>query len=153
MAVPCCSSARTSTYSPERTDRCDRQSCGVVDRRVDPVGADASGAFLLSVAGDEMPHLAEAGRLLDVDVDQLAWCLALVALDRRLGLQISQPAQAQAVRGPGQGGKRSGQNPGDVTQLQPLMAQLHSALEAVRIEHPPLGAANTASIRQGGWTT
>jgi hypothetical protein len=40
-----------------------------------------------------------------------------------------------------------------VAQVQPLMAQLHGALEAVRIERPPLGAANTASIHQGGGTT
>ncbi len=53
----------------------------------------------------------------------------------------------------GHGGEGSAQQPGDVTQVQPLMAQLHIALEAARIERPPLVAANTASIRQGGWTT
>lgn len=69
------------------------------------------------------------------------------------GLQISQPAQAQAVQGPGHGGEGSGQQPGDVTQVQPLMAQLNSALEAVRIERPPLGGANTVPVHQSGHAT
>lgn len=70
-----------------------------------PVVADACRTALLPVAGDAMPHLAEPGQLFDVDVDHVSWRLALVALDRRLGLQISQPAQAQAVQGPGHGGE------------------------------------------------
>jgi len=39
-----------------------------------------------------------------------------------------------------------------VTQVQPLMAQLHGTLQVLRIKRPPLGAANTASICQRGWT-
>jgi hypothetical protein len=45
------------------------------------------------------------------------------------------------------------QQPSDVAEMQPLMAQLHSALEVVQIERPSLGTANAASIRQRGWTT
>ena len=45
------------------------QPCGIVDRHVDPVVSVTSGAALLAVTGDAMPHLAEAGQLLDVDVD------------------------------------------------------------------------------------
>jgi len=33
------------------------------------------------------------------------------------------------------------------------MAQLHRTLQALWIQRQPLGAANTASIRQRGWTT
>jgi hypothetical protein len=40
-----------------------------------------------------------------------------------------------------------------MTQVQPLMSQLHSALEALRIERQPLAAANTAPIGKRGLTT
>jgi hypothetical protein len=39
-----------------------------------------------------------------------------------------------------------------VPEVQPLMAEIHGLLELLRIERPPLGAANAPSIRQGGWT-
>jgi len=57
------------------------------------------------------------------------------------------------VQGPGHGGEGSGQQTGDVAQVQPLIPQLHSALEVLWIERPPPGAANTSSIHQGGGTT
>ena len=76
---------------------------GVVDRDVNPFIANTRGVALLAVAGDAVYDLAEAGQLLDVDVDQVAGCLALVALQRRLGLQIPQPTQPQAIKSPRQG--------------------------------------------------
>ena len=114
-----------------------------------PVVADACGTALLPVAGDAMHHLAEAGQLFDINVDQVTRRLALVALHQWLGDQVSQPAQSQAVQGPVHGGEGSGQQPGEVTQMQPLMVQLHSALEAAQIERPLMGATNTASIPPG----
>jgi hypothetical protein len=54
------------------------------------------------------------------------------------------------IQGSGHGGEGCRQQPGDVAQVRPLMAQLYSLLESVRIERPPRPAANTASIRQGG---
>jgi hypothetical protein len=39
-----------------------------------------------------------------------------------------------------------------VPQVQSLMTELHGLLLLLRIERPPLGAANTASIRQRGST-
>jgi len=126
---------------------------GDVDGHVDPVVTDACRTPLLTFAGDAVPHLAEAGQLFDVDVDQVSWRRALVALHWSFGLQIPQPPQAQAVQGPGHGGEGCREQPGDVTQVQPLMTQLHGTLQVLRIKRPPLGAANTASIRQRGWTT
>ena len=37
-----------------------------------------------------------------------------------------------------------------MTQVERMMAQLNGALQMLRIERPPLVAANTASIGQGG---
>ena len=48
--------------------------------------------------------------------------LALVALHRWLGVQGTQPPQAQVFQGPDHCGELSGQQPGDVAQVQPLMA-------------------------------
>jgi len=39
-----------------------------------------------------------------------------------------------------------------VAQVQPLVAEIHGVLQLVRIERPPLAAANTPTIRQRGWT-
>ena len=81
------------------------------------VVAGTSGAALLPVARDAVPDPSEASQLLNVDVDQVARRLALVALHRRLGLQIAQPPKSQAVQGSGHGGEGSSQQPGDVAQL------------------------------------
>ena len=45
------------------------------------------------------------------------------------------------------------QQSGNVPQMQALMAEFHGVLQLLRIERPPLGAANTPSIRQRGVTT
>lgn len=73
---------------------------------MDSVIADACETVLLPGAVDEMPHLAEAGQLSAIDVDQVSYRLALVALNTIHELQISQPAQAQAVQGHGGEGCR-----------------------------------------------
>jgi hypothetical protein len=92
-------------------------------------------------------HLAEAGQLLDVYVNQVAGPFPFVALNRRHWLQVSQPAQAQAVQRSGHGGEESREQPGDVTLVEALVAQLNGALQMLPIEAKPLGAANIASIR------
>ena len=123
---------------------------GVVDRHMDAVVADAGRAALLPVAGDAVADLAKASQLLDVDMDQVSGMLPLVALHWRFGVQIPQPPEPQAVQSSGHGGEGSRQQPGDVAQMQALMPELHGTLQVLRIERPPLGAANTASIRQCG---
>lgn len=123
-----------------------RQPCGLVDRQMDSVVTNAFCMAMLPVASDAMYHLAESGQLplprrslrLDIHVDQIARCLTLVALHCRLGLQISQTHQAQLIQGSCHRREGSGQQPADMSQVQPLMAELHSALEAVWIESPLL---------------
>ena len=56
---------------------------GIVDADVDELPADAADAGLAgAVAGDAVADALEAAELLDVDVDQLAGMLALVAAHR-----------------------------------------------------------------------
>ena len=76
----------------------------------------------------------------------------VVALDRNLGLQIPQASKAELAEGPGDVGEGSLQQPGDVPEVQPLMAEIHGVLQLLRVERPPLAASNTPSIRQRGWT-
>ncbi len=121
---------------------------GVVDGHVDTVVADSSRAALLAAAGDAVTDPAKAGKLFDVDMDQVSGMVPLVALERRLGFQIPESAQVQQVQGPGHGGERGSQHPSDVPQVQSLMTELHGLLLLLRIERPPLGAVNTALIRQ-----
>ena len=124
------------------------QPGGIVDRNVPTVVADAGRAALLTVACDAVDDLATAGELFDVDMDQVSGMLPLVALHWRFGLEIPQPPETKAVEHPGHGGEGSGQQPGDVPEVEALVTELHGVLLLLRIERPALGAANSASIRQ-----
>jgi hypothetical protein len=128
------------------------ETSGVINGHVDLVVTGAIGATLLAVAGDPVPHLAEPGQSLDVDVNQVTGPLPFVALHRRFGLQIPLASETQAAKSPGESGEGSPEQAGDVPKMQTLVTQIHRVLQLLRIERPPLGAANTASIRQKGWT-
>jgi len=128
------------------------QSCGVIDSHMDLVVANTSGAALLPIAGDAMTHLPEPGQRLDVDVDQVSRPLAFIPLDRWFGVQIPETGQAQPAEGPGDGRESGVEQPGDVAHVQALVPERNGVLQLLRIERPPLGAANTPSIRQRGHT-
>jgi hypothetical protein len=125
---------------------------GVVDGHVDLVVTDAIGATLLPVAGDPVPHLAEPGQSLDVEVDQVTGPFPLVALHQRLGLQVPQESETQVAESPCDGGERCMEQPGDVPEVQALVTEIDSLLQLLRIERPPLGASHAPSIRQRGRT-
>ncbi len=121
---------------------------GVINGNVDAVVANTRGAALLAVAGDAVTDFAKAGELFDVDMDQVSRTVPLVALDRELGFQVPQPTQPQAVENPRHGGEGRDQQPGDVAEVEALVTEIHGLLQLLRIERPPLGAENTASISQ-----
>ena len=87
-----------------------------------------------------------------VDIDQVTWVLPLVPLHRWFGFQVPQSPQLQTAESPGNAGERCLEQPGDMAEVEPLVAEIHCLLELLRIERPPLGAANTPTIRQRGWT-
>ena len=129
------------------------QPCGVIHGDMDLVVADAVGAAPLPVSGDAVAHLPKPSQGLDVNVDQVSWPLPLVALHWNLGLQVPQTPQAQTAESSGDGGEGRLQQPGNVAEVEPLVAKIHGVLEKLWIERPPLAAANTPTIRQRGWTT
>lgn len=67
----------------------------VVHGHEDVLPADVASA-LSAIAGDPVSNPVEAAELLDVDVQQLARLLALVALHRLGGTQIAQPGQTRS---------------------------------------------------------
>ena len=75
-----------------------------------------------------MPDLAEASQLFDIDVDQVTGPLPLVGLDHRFGLQIPQPPETKASKNSGHRGEGSGQQPGDIPEVQAWVAEIHGLL-------------------------
>ncbi|MCY1236343.1 hypothetical protein D9M72_489930 [compost metagenome] len=105
----------------------------VVHGHEDEVPADAAGA-LAAVAGDAMADLVEAPQLLDVNVQQLAGVVALVALYGLVGAQVTQPRQPGATqhaayRRPGHAHVR-----GDACLQVKLAAQLHDGQGHMRLD-------------------
>jgi len=96
--------------------------CGFIDGDVDPVVGEDCATALLPVPCDAVPHLAEPGEFFDVGVNQVAWYLAFITLHYRLALQVSQPPHATPAQGPGHGGDADTHQPGDMTQVQALVA-------------------------------
>ena len=70
-----------------------------------------------------MADAVDPAELLDVDVDQLARPLALVADDLGLGLERRQPAEPVPAQDQAHGGDRSAQPPRDRRPGQALAAQ------------------------------
>ena len=103
---------------------------------------------MTAVAGDPMADTLETGELFCVDMDHVARALPLVALHWLLGLQIVEPAKPQRVDHPPDGGEGRLEGPGDAAECAALMPEVHGLLQLLRIERPPLVAANTPSIRQ-----
>ena len=106
---------------------------------------------MTAVAGDPMTETLETGELLCVAMDHVARALPLVALHWLLGLQIVEPAKPQRVDHPPDGGEGRLEGSGDAAECAALMPEVHGLLQLLRIERPPLVAANTPSIRQGRW--
>jgi hypothetical protein len=98
-----------------------------------------------------MPHLPEPFQSPDIDVAQVTGQVPSVLPNWRFGFQDSQTAESKPVHGPRDGREGRSQQPGDVPEVHALVPEFHRLLHALRIEHPPLGAANTASIRQRSW--
>lgn len=70
------------------------QTAGVIHGDVEIFPAGAAGVTTLAVAGDAMAGGFDAGELLDVEVEEIAWVSALVAHD---GRQWGELGQTQAM--------------------------------------------------------
>jgi hypothetical protein len=79
----------------------------VVNTDVDEIPAGAAApVWTTRIAGEAVADPLETPELFDVDVNDLAWTLALIAAFRLGGLQIPYPIQAQAAQNAADGGRR-----------------------------------------------
>src|SRR4029453_6843111 len=80
---------------------------GVVDADVDELPSDAPALALTgSIAGDARADTVEAAGLFDIDVDQFAGMLALVAAHRRGGFERLDAVEAEAPEDAADRGRR-----------------------------------------------
>jgi len=119
---------------------------------MDLVVADAVGGALLAFAGDAMAHLPEPRQRLDVDMKQVAWVLPLVPLHRWFEFQVPHSPQPQTAESPVNAGEGRLQQPGDVAEVEPQVAEIHRLLELMGLERAPLLAAPAPWIRQKDWS-
>ena len=75
------------------------------------------------VAGDAVADAVDPAELLDVEVDQLAGPLALVADDLGLGVEGAEPAEAAAAQDQAHGRDRAAEPAGDGGAGQALAAE------------------------------
>jgi hypothetical protein len=118
---------------------------------VDIVVTGALGAPLLAVAGDPVPHLAEPGQSLVVDMNQASGALPFVPVHRRLGLQVAQASETQAAESPGdigEGAERSGRRAGGAGtgNEDPARAEIVANKESAA------GCGASSVDLQRGWT-
>src|SRR5262249_40432313 len=77
----------------------------MVDTDGDELPADAMVAIDRAriATGDAMSHRADAAKLLDIEMDELAGVLALIAADRLRWLQRGEPIQPEPAQGAADG--------------------------------------------------
>ena len=114
-----------------RVDLREGQAAVVVHGHEDEVPADVSRP-LGTVTGDAMADLVKTPELLDVDVQQLARVLTLVALHGLVGAQVAQPRQAGSTQYPADGGPRHAHVRRDARLQEELAAQLDDGQRNLR---------------------
>ncbi len=95
-----------------------------------------------------MADTLEAGQLFDVDMDHVAGALPLVAPHRRLGIKVLESTQRQGVHHPPDCRQGRLESLGEATKFAALVPEVYGLLQLLRIERPPLAAANSPSIHQ-----
>jgi len=75
----------------------------IIDGDVDILEAGASDQ-IAAIAGDAVTGPLDPSQFLDVEVDELAWVLALITADRRRRLEQSEPVELMATEEARDGG-------------------------------------------------
>jgi hypothetical protein len=103
-----------------------------------------------AIAGDAVADAVDAAELLDVDMDEFARRVALIADDGGLGIERGKAAEPRPAQHEADSGNRPAQPPGYGRTGQTLTAKCHDLIR-LRITQP-VGAAMRArrAIRQAG---
>src|SRR3954466_379715 len=103
-----------------REDRREGHPGGVVDADVDELPPDAPALALTgSIAGDAMADTVEAAELFDIDVDQFAGMLTLVAANRRGRFKRLDAVEAEAPEDAADRSRRDADCSGDLLGRPP----------------------------------
>jgi len=100
------------------------QACGVINADRNLVVADEVRAALLAIASKLVVHPAAAGHGRGIDVDQVARMLPLVTLHEWFGIQVPKSTNTQSAKILGDDGDKSLQQPGDVAEVESLLADI-----------------------------
>jgi len=103
----------------------------VIDGDVEKLPSGAAGVIALAVASDAVADPLDAGELLDIEVDEFARVLTLVAAHRRWRLQRGEPGEAVATQDARYGGLADGRLAGDLEARQTQPAQCEHARDGV----------------------
>jgi len=88
-----------------------------------------TGATKPAISGDQVTNPLKAGQLFGVDVDHVAGPCPLVAAHWLSRLQVLESAETLGLEHPAHSGEVRGQDPGNTTEREALMAKIHSALQ------------------------
>ena len=121
----------------------------VVDTDVDELPSDAARITLAdAITSDAMAGTLESAELFDVDVDQLAGMLPLVAADGLCWLESLEVVEAQACEHAADGGGRDRNHGGDLLAREALTAELGNALDDRLWRGPVQGVRPGGAISQ-----
>ena len=104
------------------------------------LAARAPVALPSALSSDAMADAVDPAEFLDVDMDELARMLALVAAHRLGGLESGQAIEAEALENAADGGGGHTNLEGDLLAGQPLAAQGFDLLDNHRRRRPPQAA-------------
>src|SRR5579859_2042177 len=87
-----------------------------------------------TITGDAMADAVDATELLDVDMDEFAWFLALIAEDGGLGVECTETAKPSAAQDEADGGDWTVQPLGNGGRRQALAAQCHDLTDLLVVK-------------------
>jgi hypothetical protein len=126
------------------------QTRSVVDADVDvlPAGADCTET---TVAVDTMSHPDDAPKLLDVEVQQIAWAATFIAPRWLLWLKQLQAMETGTLEHPCDGGARHLQSASDLGAGLATAPQLLHQLDPVRLQSPRTAMGAGRAVTQAVW--
>ena len=103
-------------------------------------------------SGDAMPNRADPAELFDIEVDEFAWVLALVAA-YRFRLQCAEFVHAQPAQNAAHGGLRDADLGSDRLASQPLAPKRRDAFDNRLRRRPAEAMGSRAAVLQTGNTS
>lgn len=120
----------------------------IVDGHVNELPSDAS-RVLPTIAGDAMADAADAAKLFDIDVDELARAVPLVSDDGLFGFEALEPREAVPGQDASDGGRTEAHEGSDLWACVSAPAKADHLLDSVRMDLPRHPTRPGTTIDQG----